>query len=459
MLVGMLRGAWRGPTAWVLMGLMLLAVAGAKSAMIPLFVAGLCGTVLVMLVVHRRIPWRVAGLAALSLGAFAVATVVFYGTGSRAVSFGPFQLADNQALALRLVGARPTGRHLGAADADAGVRRRRAGPAGRRYRALRPRRLAPADRVGAARLPGLRAGRGDPVLAPELRAGLLPLQRRRARHAPGRAGLGPRRRPGHPPRRRRAGRRRWPSVSSRRCSSPRSPPRRRSSGGRAATPRASSAASSCRSASRWGSLCSRRRVRRALPAVPRCAARRSPWRSRCCWACACPTRWPGSRHLLDGAGAPAHRGRADDPARRASRPPPGCATTAPPTSWSPPTCTPGCRAADSPTRAPSGSRPGASARARPGLGVRRARPRSACPPTSAPTARAARRSGTAAMLALNDEVFKSPTEENLRELHEKYGVDWLFADRARSPTSALCASWWIERYRRRQVLRLPDRPG
>ena len=102
MLVGMLRGAWRGVNAWVATGSVMLATAGAKSALLPLFVAGLCGTVVVLLVLRRRIPWRVVALAGLSLGVFALATLIFYGSGARAMSLGPFQIVDDQSIRLGL---------------------------------------------------------------------------------------------------------------------------------------------------------------------------------------------------------------------------------------------------------------------------------------------------------------------------------------------------------------------
>ncbi len=103
LIVGVARGAAHRPRHWILTALVMLAVAGAKSAMLPLFVAGLCGTTVVLLVVRRRVPWRVGGLALLSVGVFALATAVFYGPGSRSLTFGPFQIVDAQAMALGLI--------------------------------------------------------------------------------------------------------------------------------------------------------------------------------------------------------------------------------------------------------------------------------------------------------------------------------------------------------------------
>ena len=37
------------------------------------------------------------------------------------------------------------------------------------------------------------------------------------------------------------------------------------------------------------------------------------------------------------------------------------------------------------------------------------------------------------MLRLNDEVFTRPTRSNIAELHDRYGVDWLFVDKLRRP--------------------------
>ncbi len=103
LLVGLLRGAARRPHHWVAVFLVMLAVAGAKSAMLPLFVAGLCGTTLVMLVVRRAIPWVTAALAVLSVLVFGLATVLFYGPGSRAMTLKPFQVIDGQALVLHMI--------------------------------------------------------------------------------------------------------------------------------------------------------------------------------------------------------------------------------------------------------------------------------------------------------------------------------------------------------------------
>ncbi len=98
LVVGLLRGSARRPQHWLLAAVVMLAVAGAKSAMLPLFVAGLCGTAVVMLMVRRRILWTVAGAAALSVGVFAAATVIFYGSGSRAMTIGPLAVVDHMLL-------------------------------------------------------------------------------------------------------------------------------------------------------------------------------------------------------------------------------------------------------------------------------------------------------------------------------------------------------------------------
>ena len=102
LLVGVLRGGARRPEHWFATFVVLLAVAGAKSAMLPLFIGGLCGAAIIMLVVHRRPPWVVGSLAGLSILIFGVASVVFYGSGSRAMSLSPFQTIENRAGTLGL---------------------------------------------------------------------------------------------------------------------------------------------------------------------------------------------------------------------------------------------------------------------------------------------------------------------------------------------------------------------
>ena len=95
MVVGVARGAARRPRDWAFTALVMLACAGAKSAMLPLFIGGLCGTAVVMLVLRRRAVRRTAGLAALSLAAFAAAAYLFYGLGTRAMSWAPLALIDS----------------------------------------------------------------------------------------------------------------------------------------------------------------------------------------------------------------------------------------------------------------------------------------------------------------------------------------------------------------------------
>jgi hypothetical protein len=102
MVVGIARGSARRPRDWAFAALVMLACAGAKSAMLPLFIGGLCGTAVVMLVLRRRAVLRTAGLAALSLSMFAVATYLFYGLGSRAMSVAPLALIDSLTVRLEM---------------------------------------------------------------------------------------------------------------------------------------------------------------------------------------------------------------------------------------------------------------------------------------------------------------------------------------------------------------------
>ncbi len=105
MIVAVLRREATGPLHWLSLALVMLAVAGAKSAMFLLVIAGLCAASVIMVLVNRRKAWPVAGLALLSLAVFALATVVFYGHASRDLSFGPFQVADFQAGSINFVDA------------------------------------------------------------------------------------------------------------------------------------------------------------------------------------------------------------------------------------------------------------------------------------------------------------------------------------------------------------------
>ena len=61
-------------------------------------------------------------------------------------------------------------------------------------------------------------------------------------------------------------------------------------------------------------------------------------------------------------------------------------------------------------------------------------------------------------LRLNDEVFRHPTEANVKELQRKYGVDWLFADRAQRPDGRRLGEIADLKYRTRRylVFRMPD---
>ena len=103
MVVGIARGSARRPRDWMFTALVMLACAGAKSAMLPLFVGGLCGTAVVMLVLRRRAALRTAGLAVLSIAVFAAATYVFYGVGSRAMKVAPLALIDSMTQRLEIV--------------------------------------------------------------------------------------------------------------------------------------------------------------------------------------------------------------------------------------------------------------------------------------------------------------------------------------------------------------------
>ena len=99
------EGSLRGPRRrhWIAVFMARLAVAGAKSAMLPLFIAGLAGTCVVLLVVRGRVPWLPVALTAVAVVVFGLAIVIFYGSGSRALSFAPLQFANREAAQLGLV--------------------------------------------------------------------------------------------------------------------------------------------------------------------------------------------------------------------------------------------------------------------------------------------------------------------------------------------------------------------
>lgn len=85
------------PHHWLLAGAVMLSVAWAKSTMLPLLIAGLLGTLLVMLVVRRSAALRVLALGGLAVAVLALATWLFYGAGARSLTLDPFQYVLSQA--------------------------------------------------------------------------------------------------------------------------------------------------------------------------------------------------------------------------------------------------------------------------------------------------------------------------------------------------------------------------
>lgn len=103
LLAGVLRGTARRPLHWVALFAVMLATAGAKSAMMPLFIAGLAGASVVMVALRRKVPYRVVGLTALATLSFVAAKLIFYGPGSRGLELSPFQFVDRQAESIGLI--------------------------------------------------------------------------------------------------------------------------------------------------------------------------------------------------------------------------------------------------------------------------------------------------------------------------------------------------------------------
>ncbi len=97
LVLGVLRRQVGGPVGWTLLGVTMLATAGAKSTVLPPLIGALVGTTLVLWLLRRAFPRRLAALSAMSLGAFGLATLIFYGPGTRSLTVAPFQLVDQAA--------------------------------------------------------------------------------------------------------------------------------------------------------------------------------------------------------------------------------------------------------------------------------------------------------------------------------------------------------------------------
>ena len=103
LVVGLLRGAATRWWHWALTAVAMLVMAGAKSAMLPLFVAATAGSAVILLVLRQRGRIRTTGLAAMTVVVFLVASPFYYGRGSRSLSLSPFQATDTMADHLGLV--------------------------------------------------------------------------------------------------------------------------------------------------------------------------------------------------------------------------------------------------------------------------------------------------------------------------------------------------------------------
>jgi hypothetical protein len=94
-LAQLLRGGARGPGAWVVLGILLAALVGAKSTYAPLLVAGL--TLLAVVGTIRRSTLRRPALLALAmtLAFLCYAQIVLFGSARQGVSIAPFSVAQN----------------------------------------------------------------------------------------------------------------------------------------------------------------------------------------------------------------------------------------------------------------------------------------------------------------------------------------------------------------------------
>ncbi len=93
----LLRRQISGLDVWALTGLVFVAMLGAKSTSLPTFLAGLVGAAIVGSLTARRIDWRATGLAALSVGAFVIGGLIFFGAGSHGMAVSPLTLFDMEA--------------------------------------------------------------------------------------------------------------------------------------------------------------------------------------------------------------------------------------------------------------------------------------------------------------------------------------------------------------------------
>ncbi|MEJ7743375.1 MAG: hypothetical protein WKF73_13000 [Nocardioidaceae bacterium] len=75
---------------WALLAVLMLVLAGSKATFLPILVAGLIGATLLTVLISRRLPRVAAAVAAMSVMVFLVAQVVFYGGGSRSLTWSPF---------------------------------------------------------------------------------------------------------------------------------------------------------------------------------------------------------------------------------------------------------------------------------------------------------------------------------------------------------------------------------
>ncbi|MFD1503995.1 hypothetical protein, partial [Streptosporangium lutulentum] len=90
LLIDLLEGRGRGAGRWLLLGIFLVAVMGAKAIYLPLLGAGLLAVVTVEAIRRRRPPWRALTALGMTAGCFLYAQFVLFGRAQQGLKIDPF---------------------------------------------------------------------------------------------------------------------------------------------------------------------------------------------------------------------------------------------------------------------------------------------------------------------------------------------------------------------------------
>ncbi|MFD1499513.1 hypothetical protein, partial [Streptosporangium lutulentum] len=93
LLVDLLEGRGRGAGRWLLLGIFLVAVMGAKAIYLPLLGAGLLAVVTVEAIRRRRPPWRALAALGMTAGCFLYAQFVLFGRAQQGLKIDPLSFA------------------------------------------------------------------------------------------------------------------------------------------------------------------------------------------------------------------------------------------------------------------------------------------------------------------------------------------------------------------------------